>query len=484
MSFIFLSAHGSPGWGGRAERGCDMKPYREGNGWAVRVRVRGHAVYLSGFSTEAAARREAARQTAAIQEIGKPARGGPNRTSVALAFQQYACEKLPGLKGAIQDANRMNVYLRAGGQDTLAVTKFSPRENHQDDSHRVVYCRVELVPHAQARRIANSLRSHREAQSAKRTRTEILRQRIACTAMADVTPHLLQQLVHAMVQEGASASTIHLEIAQLKRLFYYATQKWLWVQPARNPAAGLDLPAVDNARDRVLTKDEWKRLCVALDAYPNPHVAPAIAVLLETAMRVSEPLLNIHWSDVLWERAVIALPDAKAGKREVPLTPDALALLRALHALRSGNEVFPLTYEALKKGWTTACAQAGVRGVHIHDLRHTAATRFALEFRGNKFVLKIITGHKTDSQLGRYVNLKVDDVVGLMHGRTVNDAGPASLGDAMPALRANARPTGQTEVGTEACADTHTETVTETNAKTTHAASNVIHADFGKRRAA
>lgn len=84
------------------------KPYKEGRGWAVRVRSRGQDIYLKGFKSEAAASKAAEKQRASINESGKPARMGPQRTHFALALQAYALECLPSLKGARQDAQRMN----------------------------------------------------------------------------------------------------------------------------------------------------------------------------------------------------------------------------------------------------------------------------------------------------------------------------------------------------------------------------------------
>ncbi|MCK2128265.1 tyrosine-type recombinase/integrase [Thauera aromatica] len=77
--------------------------------------------------------------------------------------------------------------------------------------------------------------------------------------------------------------------------------------------------------------------------------------------------------------------------------------------------MFPTTYEAVKKAWAVACKQAGLTGVGLHDLRHTSATRFALEFKGNLPVLMVITGHKTAQMAMRYVNLQATQVATMMH---------------------------------------------------------------------
>lgn len=401
------------------------KPYREGKGWAVRVRVQGESIYLSGFASEAAAKKAAAEQTLSIQDRGRPAHRGAERTSVAQAFQSYATERLPFLKGGDQDARRMNAYIRAGGIDLLKVTKIPPREKRENDRGEVVHCVVTLIPHEDKRNIVPSLKKHRAKQKEQTTRSTRIRHGLATTHMANIAPYHLQQLVDAMGAEGYSPSSIHLEIAQWKRLFNYARRTWLWTRPANNPASGLTLPKIDNARDRVLSQDEWSAVFKELENYPNRYVAPAIALLLETAMRVSEPILHVLWTDVDWTRRIVALPTAKGGKRDVPLTPDAMELLQKLYAQRKTEEIFPITYEALKKAWSVACKACGLKGVHIHDLRHTAATRFALEFNGNKYVLKVITGHKTDSQLERYINIKPDDVSSLMHGEVNKGRSPA-----------------------------------------------------------
>lgn len=157
-------------------------------------------------------------------------------------------------------------------------------------------------------------------------------------------------------------------------------------------------------------------------------------------MRSSEQLVTARWEDVDWERRVLRLRAAKGGRRQVPLGPEAIAILQALRQAvreraakaRGGGvgqpdeagetgPIFRLSYEALKKAWTKACNAAGVDDARMHDLRHTAATRYALEFNGNIFVLKVITGHKTDAMLARYVNITAEMVATMLHKEALDD---------------------------------------------------------------
>jgi len=63
------------------------------------------------------------------------------------------------------------------------------------------------------------------------------------------------------------------------------------------------------------------------------------------------------------------------------------------------------------------CKRAEVYDLTLHDLRHTAATRFALR-TGSIVLTKSLTGHKSLSQVERYVNTKADDVVKVMRSLT------------------------------------------------------------------
>lgn len=425
------------------------KPYLEGKTWSFRLRIKGQEIYRKGFATAAKASNEAERLRQKILTAGKPKHNGPWRTTLGQALQAYARERLPFMKGAKQEACRINRYLCACGLNIVKVTPASESETRPSETENtVVHFEVSFKPGNLPRKVAQGLNAHRQRQADRKIDTDRLRHQLAKTPMAEVMPYQIQELVSAMSQDGYGPATVGLERALLRAVFNYAKNTWLWVEPTRNPAEKLNMPKIDNARDRVLTNAEWKKICTALELTRNPHVAPLLALLLETAMRASEPLLHATWDDVDLERCILHLRDAKAGPRDVPLNPGAIQVLRYLKtrletelAARPKSKrkpkpetgitdprIFPITYESLKAAWQRACERAGIEGVNIHDLRHTAATRFTLELHGNLPVLKVITGHKTFSQLSRYINVKPADVVRLLHNRPLTeDDAPAGL---------------------------------------------------------
>ncbi|MCU0810715.1 MAG: site-specific integrase [Thiobacillaceae bacterium] len=406
------------------------KPYLDGKGWAIRLRHRKQEIYLSGFATEAAAKKAAAQKRRAIDGTGKPKGLGPWRTSLGQALQNYGLERLPFLKGAQQEARRINRYLRTLGLDLLKPTERVPEDGK--DPGKGPFWIVELVPCPDARVVPKGLHQHRDKQARQTAGSDRLRALLARTMMSDVTPYQVQDLMDTMQSEGYEAATVEQERSLLRILFNHARDIWTWPEPMRNPASGLKMPKIDNKRERVLTNAEWDRLSATLKRAKNRYIGPAVALLLVTTMRASEALFTARWSDVDLDRHILTLRTAKAGGRKVPLSPEAVEILRKLKEWAGEPDpaarILPISYERLKAAWNLACARAGIEDVHIQDLRHTGATHYALEYNGNAYILKKITGHKTDAQLSRYVNINTDDVAQIMHGRQPDDLlAPAGL---------------------------------------------------------
>lgn len=97
------------------------KAYREGKTWSFRLRLKGQDIYRTGFPNEAAANQAQAEILQASKQSALSSGSGPFCTTLVRAFMQYAKERLPSLKGADKDANRINQYLRPLGLPTIQV---------------------------------------------------------------------------------------------------------------------------------------------------------------------------------------------------------------------------------------------------------------------------------------------------------------------------------------------------------------------------
>ena len=402
-------------------------PYMHGKGYAMRKQHEGHDLFVSGFKTQAAARKAMGKKVSAIDSNRMPAGAGPKKTSLAQALQDYAMAHLPFLKGAEQEARRINNYLRAAGLRLLKVTKAKTEKGSEPKTGNGAHFDVELVAHSAERVIPQGLAQHRKALLNANARTDKFRAVLAGTPMQDISRDLVQSFVYAMRRDRHSPSTVALERALLRSLFNHAFTTWHWDELQDNPATKLKMPKVDNERKRVLSFDEQALLEQALAECRNAQVGPALVLLRETAMRASEPMEIATWGDVNWERCVLRLNDGKTGSREVPLSPAAMSALEALGRGKDDERIVGISYESLRAAWKRACARAGISDLRIHDLRHTAATRMALS-TGNVFLVQALTGHKTLKMLERYVNVSADDVVKVMRAPALQEPATSSNG--------------------------------------------------------
>jgi integrase len=454
------------------------KPYEEGSGWSLRRRVFGQDLFVSGHASGAAAKKAMDKLVQGLESRGKPKGLGPRKTTVAQALQDMGMERLPFMKGAKQEANRFNRYLRAAGLATLKVTPRAPAGGEQagltgvDRNGKGPLYDVKLEPPKPKRAIPRGLAAHRAELAGQTAQAEVLRERLAGMTFAKVQTHHVQDFLHAIQAASRKPATLQLERAPLRRLFNYARKVWCWSEPSENPAVGVVLPTVRNNRERVMSVDEERRLDEAVQSCRNDLVGPTLTLLTESAMRSSEPLEYARWVDVDWDANILRLRDSKTDSREVPLSPKAIEALRELAQLNpSGPEdhIVRMSYEALKAAWIRACKRAGITDLNIHDLRHTAATRMALK-TGNVFIVKALAGHKNLSQLERYVNVSARDVVKVMHapvqaptGAQVDALLAVAHAPALPVMPEPARSDEQDVVDV---------------------VGNLVRVDFGNRRAA
>lgn len=376
--------------------------------WSARVRLNGQSRYRSGFKSKREAQSWARETEMECARFDPRVKGlGPDKTTLAVGLRDYAHDFVTLQKGAKQAVTRINAYLVHAGLPLLAAAAVSgPRSLQPKRKGTVLFVLSEKPENPLPRTFAE----HRDKRLAKRENTLRQRARLAVMPVSHIAGHHLQDLKRAMAEDGLSDSTIRSELALLSAFFKRAKKVWSW-KSLDNPAEAVDWPVPDNARNRVLSVDEQKRLALALRDSRNPLVAPLVWFAVETAMRCGELLYEATWSQVDWHGRVLKLRDAKGRSREVPLTRAAMAILESLPRGKPDERIFGLTKDALDAAWARACERAGIENLRLHDLRHTAATRHAKRLNGNIFLLQLVTGHKTLSMLKRYVNPTAKDVV-------------------------------------------------------------------------
>ena len=172
-----------------------------------------------------------------------------------------------------------------------------------------------------------------------------------------------------------------------------------------------------DARERWLTQDEEQRLLLACPAW----LAELVSMYLATGARKAE-LLAVRWRDVqlpAGQSGTISFIETKGGKpRGVPLTVRAHEILRRKQVEQARAKPDDLVFRRIrngklapigdfKKAWHSAVKKADLDNLHVHDLRHTFASRLVMK-GVNLFHVSKFLGHTTTKMTLRYSHLAPD----------------------------------------------------------------------------
>lgn len=182
---------------------------------------------------------------------------------------------------------------------------------------------------------------------------------------------------------------------------------------------------------RALTVEEQRKFLEVAKGSSNYN---QYAFILQTGLRTGE-MIGLKWSDIDWEKRVLHIqrsmeyrhsvgewrigePKSKSGYRDVPLTEEAISILKRqrekLKEAKVVNMQFTEFVFLCRKGEPTKnsaydttlfklCDKAGIPRFSMHVLRHTMATR-CIEGGMRPKTLQVILGH---SNVGITMNLYV-----------------------------------------------------------------------------
>lgn len=182
---------------------------------------------------------------------------------------------------------------------------------------------------------------------------------------------------------------------------------------------------------RALTLEEQRKFLNVAKGTSNYN---QFAFVLQTGLRTGE-MIGLKWSDIDYEKRVIHVarsmeyrysvgewrigePKSKSGYRDVPLTEEAIRILKDQKEKHKEMKVVNLQFADYvflsRKGEPTKnsaydstleklCDKAGIRKFSMHVLRHTMATR-CIEGGMRPKTLQVILGH---ANVGITMNLYV-----------------------------------------------------------------------------
>lgn len=212
-----------------------------------------------------------------------------------------------------------------------------------------------------------------------------------------------------------SAASVRREWNLLSHACNVAMKEWKWLP--KNPFSEVRRPPPTEARDRRISEDEIDRLNLALgydqDAPPltvTARVGAALMFAIETAMRAGE-IVNLQWDDVFEdERYLKTSGKTAAARRNVPLSSEALRILKQLDGIKIEDQsVFRIpSTQTLDTLFRKAKARALIEDLHFHDSRHESITRLAKKL--DVLALARAVGHRDLRMLQVYYNESATDL--------------------------------------------------------------------------
>jgi integrase len=211
---------------------------------------------------------------------------------------------------------------------------------------------------------------------------------------------------------GLAPATVEKIRAMFSRSFALAMQ---WDLFDRNPVKDIPRLKFNNARERYLTSEEAERLRLACECSSNLQLKHIVGLLLLTGARKSE-LLNAEWRHIDLEKRSWRLTMTKNGRgRHVPLSQPAVDIIKQLPKFDDCPYLLPnpqtrKPYTDIKRAWQEARKLAGLDDLHLHDLRHSAAS-FMINAGIDLYTVGKMIGHVSVASTTRYSHLANDTLM-------------------------------------------------------------------------
>ena len=229
----------------------------------------------------------------------------------------------------------------------------------------------------------------------------MMKQPLADWYLSEIRGKQMAEYRDARLKAGKSPSTIRNELTIISQVYATAAKEW-GMYELRNPVENVKRPKQNRARERRLKRNEQERLLAELQ---KPY-SDAVLILLETALRRSE-LCRLQWRDVNLHQGTALIRNTKNGEdRVIPLS----CLATQIIAMQPQHypTLFNITPDGLTHAFRKATQRAGIRNLHLHDLRKEATSRLVESGLFQLPEVMGITGHKTLAAFNVYMHIKAE----------------------------------------------------------------------------
>lgn len=259
-----------------------------------------------------------------------------------------------------------------------------------------------LNPHKHT--VADALDRYGREVSPKKRGARWERLRLKAFGLATIAPKGLSRLTEDDVARwrderlrAVSGATVRREMNLWQSVFEIARKEWKWID--RNPVDDVRKPPSPKSRRRGVTDAEIKQLKPHFAGQLMAEVFEAFRLGVETAMRSGE-MLSLERPQIDLKSRVVHLLKTKNGdERDVPLTPEALRIVKSL--LSDGRKtLFLVSNQSRDALFRAGRDAAGLAGLHFHDSRSEGISRLSKKM--DVLELARVVGHRDPKSLMFY----------------------------------------------------------------------------------
>ena len=225
---------------------------------------------------------------------------------------------------------------------------------------------------------------------------------------ADIKSYQLQRKLEIMNlpknagkrEQDITFKSINNELGTLSNFFNFCVEKGY---ADKNPAQRIK-KLNTLSRIKTLSEDDIQKL---INGATNKLTRNLITFLILTGSRKGEAL-NLKWDDVDLQNDVIAIKGTKTKyDRYIPISKPLKELLTAIEKNQDCQYVFNNSGAKIgnfRKSFMTACRNAGLKDLRIHDLRHVFASKMVMNGT-SLYITGELLGHRTTQMTKKYSHL-------------------------------------------------------------------------------
>jgi integrase len=204
-------------------------------------------------------------------------------------------------------------------------------------------------------------------------------------------------------EQDVSFRTANIELAVLSNLLNFAVRR-SYID--KNPCAGIK-KLNELSRLKTLSDSDIRKL---ISGASNKLTRDLISFLIYTGCRKGEAL-NLKWDNVDLQNGIIAIKGTKTKfDRRIPISDALKAILAGINKKQDSLYVFEINGTKIvdfSRSFKTACKNAGLKDLRIHDLRHVFASKMVMAGT-SLYITGELLGHRTPQMTMRYAHLVPD----------------------------------------------------------------------------